>query len=150
MKILEKKYQKYWIGLVICILLLQFIPINRENIPHKNELNAPKEVIDILQRSCYDCHSTVSKWPWYSYVFPVSLIVAHHIEEGREELNFSHFEDLTNTKKLARWESILEEIEEKEMPPGYYTFFHKGTQLSEEEIQILKSWKEKLEKQIHE
>jgi hypothetical protein len=150
MKILEKKYLKFWILLGGYIFLLLFFPVNRENIPHKNEIIAPKEVMDVLRRSCYDCHSTVSKWPWYSYVFPVSLVVSHHIEEGRKELNFSDFEDLSNSKKFARWESILEEVEEREMPPRYYTFFHKGTELSAEEIQILKNWKEKIEKQVHE
>ena len=45
----------------------------------------------ILERSCYDCHSNRTRWPWYSHVAPVSWLVARDVHEGREEINFSEW-----------------------------------------------------------
>ena len=42
----------------------------------------------ILDRSCQDCHSSRTTWPWYSRVAPVSWIVSKHVSEGREMLDF--------------------------------------------------------------
>jgi len=43
----------------------------------------------ILDRSCQDCHSNHTNWPWYRHVAPVSWIVSKHVSEGREMLDFS-------------------------------------------------------------
>ncbi|MCB1176344.1 MAG: heme-binding domain-containing protein [Leptospiraceae bacterium] len=130
---------------LLVLILLQFVPIDRTNIPHSNEIKAPTQISSMLKRACYDCHSTVTDWPWYSYVFPVSLLVSHHIEEGREELNFSEFENLKDIKKISKLESMIEEIEEQEMPPGYYLLFHKNAHITKEELTALKKWKDMLE-----
>ena len=48
-------------------------------------------VAAILDRSCNDCHSNKTRWPWYSNVAPVSWFVIDHVNEGRENLNFSEW-----------------------------------------------------------
>ena len=132
----------------ICILfvLLQFIPINRKNPPVEAEIIAPERVKSILKRSCYDCHSNETKYPAYSYIFPVSIFLAHHVEEGREELNFSSWESLTSSKKAKKATEIVEEVEKKEMPLFSYTLLHGSAFLSEEDIGIIKSWAQTIEK----
>ena len=98
----------------ILFVLLSFIPFDRSNKPSVAEINAPDEIKLILKRSCYDCHSYETKYPFYSYVFPISIMINRHINEGREELNFSEFESLTLSKQSSKLRSIVEEIEENE------------------------------------
>lgn len=141
------KDPKFWCSFLFLFGLLQLIPVEKSNPPPIAELKAPKEVLEILNKACYDCHSTTTNWPWYSYVFPISVLVTHHVKEGREELNFSNFENLNYEKQMIRWESIIEEIEEGEMPPRYYNLFHKESRLTQQEIQILKNWKEEFQKE---
>src|SRR5690242_16317240 len=43
----------------------------------------------LADRACFDCHSNQTRWPWYSHVAPTSWLVQHHVDEGREVLNFS-------------------------------------------------------------
>jgi hypothetical protein len=126
-------------------LLLQFIPINRDNPPVEADINAEPIVKSILKKSCYDCHSNETKYPIYSYIFPVSVFLRHHVEEGREELNFSNWENLSTTKKISKADDIVDELEEGEMPLFSYTIFHRDAKLTKEEIQIIKKWAESLE-----
>jgi cbb3-type cytochrome oxidase cytochrome c subunit len=43
----------------------------------------------ILQEACYDCHSNNTRYPWYANVQPVGWWLQHHVNEGKESLNFS-------------------------------------------------------------
>jgi hypothetical protein len=70
-------------------ILIQLIPIRRDNPPATGSVAAPPEVMSILRRSCYDCHSNETIWPWYSRVAPVSWLVARDVHEGRRHVNFS-------------------------------------------------------------
>ena len=68
------------------------------------------------------------------------------MEEGREELNFSSWESLTSSKKAKKATEIVEEVEKKEMPLFSYTLLHGSAFLSEEDIGIIKSWAQTIEK----
>jgi hypothetical protein len=121
-------------------IVLQFIPINRNNPPVEADLKAPEKVKLVLKKSCYDCHSNETHYPLYSYVFPASLYLAHHVEEGREELNFSNWEALSNSKKAKKAEDIVEVLEKKEMPLISYTIIHRDAVLSNEDSELLINW----------
>jgi|JI10StandDraft_1071094.scaffolds.fasta_scaffold09721_4 hypothetical protein len=121
-------------------IVLQFIPINRNNPPVEADLKAPEKVKLVLKKSCYDCHSNETHYPLYSYVFPASLFLAHHVEEGREELNFSNWEALSNSKKAKKAEDIVEVLEKKEMPLISYTIIHRDAVLSNEDSELLINW----------
>jgi hypothetical protein len=135
-----KLIYKIIIIIITVFVLLSFIPFDRSNKPSLAEINAPDEVKFILKRSCYDCHSYETKHPLYSYVFPISILINHHINEGREELNFSEFESLTISKQSSKLRSIVEEIEENEMPLFGYTVIHRDAILSPEEKEVLITW----------
>jgi len=74
---------------VIPFLGVQLVPVDRTNPPVESAVAAPAEVRSILRRSCFNCHSYETEWPWYGYVAPLSWLVAHHVHEAREEMNFS-------------------------------------------------------------
>lgn len=137
--------KKVFYSILIILLLLQLIPINRTNPIVESDLIASEKIKSIFKKSCYDCHSNETKYPVYSYIFPVSLFLAHHIEEARDELNFSNWEALSVSKKSTKAKEIIEEIEEKEMPLLSYTLMHREAILSSEEIEEIKKWAEEIQ-----
>src|ERR1044071_9091520 len=86
-----------WTAVVLAALFgaLQFVRPARTNPPVDESrtiaahLSVTPEVAAILDRSCNDCHSNVTRWPWYSNVAPVSWFVVDHVNVGRSEMNFS-------------------------------------------------------------
>jgi len=135
---------KWFLGAVLGLSLLVFVPgIFLERPPGgdtKNDLKAPEPVRTSLRNACYDCHSFETKYPFYSNFFPVSLLIFNHIREGREELNFSEFESLSDTKKVSRLKSMVEDIETGEMPMFGYTLLHPEARWSEDEKKRVIDW----------
>lgn len=90
----------------------------------------------VLRRSCFDCHSNETKWPWYSGVAPSSWLVVRDVNEAREELNFSSWKD---PKGELRTE-ICEKVREGEMPLGIYLPLHAEARLTEADKTLLCRW----------
>ena len=128
--------------MLIPIILIQFIPVNRNNPPVDNNLaiSAPQNVEAILKNSCYDCHSNETVWPVYSYIAPISWLVAKDVKNGREELNFSEWNKLDESKMEKKKKEIIEEISRDTMPMPIYLITHSTAKLSEEDKLLLKNW----------
>ena len=130
------------IGFAVLVISIQFIPVERTN-PVMNktlEIPAPAEIRSILTKSCYDCHSNQTKWPFYSYIAPISWLVTHDVEEGRNELNFSEWQSLSEKQKVKKQEKIIEEVSEDKMPLPVYLLMHSSAELTEGEKDMLKNW----------
>jgi len=136
--------------IVAIIVIIQFFRIDKTNpeVIAENDFvtitNPPEEVTTILKTACYDCHSNESKYPWYTNVAPISWWVKHHIDEGREELNFSNWKTFKAKKKDHKLEELIEEVEEGEMPLDEYTWTHADAQLTEEQKHVLVNWVKEL------
>lgn len=124
----------------VAALLIQFIPVNRSNPAVVGDIDAPEPVATILRRSCYDCHSNQTNWPWYSYVAPVSWWVADHVREGREHLNFSRWSEYPAEERAELLEESIEEVQEGKMPLPSYLWSHRGARLNADEIAALRDW----------
>lgn len=130
-------------GLLTFLLLFigaQFLPVDRTNPPVEEEIPAPPGVKAILKRACFDCHSNQTRWPWYSRVAPFSWLVAHDVQEGREELNLSLWNRYPDDKKAKKIKEIVEEVEEGEMPPRLYLWLHSDAALDAKDRGLLKQW----------
>lgn len=133
-------------GIIAIFFLIQFVPndLPKNNNDQTNDIilteKAPEDVKLILSKACYDCHSNQTTYPWYSYMAPVSWLIAKDTKEGREELNFSNWADLSKRKKIKILNEMAEEIEKKNMPLEVYTVIHKDAILSEEEIETISNW----------
>lgn len=126
-------------------LLLQLWPVERANPPvSEAALRAPPEVEAVLRAACYDCHSNETRWPWYSYIAPISWQVAHHVEDGRAELNFSEWGAYRESKQLSLAEEMLEQIEQGEMPTWDYELAHPQARLEPAQVDILRRWADEL------
>ena len=126
--------------LLAVAILIQFVPVERENPPETAPLWAPAPVKAVLERSCYDCHSNLTAWPWYGRVAPVSWYLSRNVSRGREHLNFSAWRDLPAKTQRHALKSVIERIETGEMPPRLHRLVHPETAVSDEDLAALKSW----------
>ena len=123
--------------LVIGFLFMQLIPYgqNHTNPPVVQEPNWDEPATrELAQRACFDCHSNETVWPWYSNIAPVSWLVQRDVDEGREKLNFSEWQ---NASKFEKLDEISEVVLEGEMPPFTYYPTHPEARLSDQEKQQL-------------
>ncbi|MGQ0543214.1 MAG: heme-binding domain-containing protein [Blastocatellia bacterium] len=104
--------------------------------------NVPADVANLLSRSCNDCHSNETIYPWYANISPFSWFLADHIEEGRHELNFSEWNKYETKKKIHKLEEICEVVGSKEMPLPSYLWIHRGSVLSDADKKLLCDWTE--------
>ena len=126
--------------LIVAFIGIQFVFIERTNPPITGEIDAPPQVMELLRRSCYDCHSNETVWPWYSYIAPASWLLADDVAEGRAELNFSEWSGYDDKRKLKKFKEIREEVGEGEMPQWYYILLHPDAALTDEDKQALFDW----------
>ena len=143
----KRKYLKYTLLTLLGIfIIMQFFTIDKSHpeIVKSDDLIAiakpPKDLEKLLRNACYDCHSYETEYPWYSYVAPVSWFLEHHIEEGREHLNFSIWGTYELKRKNHKLHECEEETEEKKMPLDSYTWTHGDADLSEADREKLAEW----------
>ncbi|MGH2574165.1 MAG: heme-binding domain-containing protein [Ignavibacteria bacterium] len=147
---MKKKIKFILIGLVVLFVLIQLyrperISTNEISPDHiTNKITVPANVRSILERSCYDCHSNHTKWPWYSNVAPVSWLVIDDVKEGRSKMNFSEWGKLSPAKQELRLENICEEITEGKMPLPNYLLIHKEAELTQSDKDILCKWSQSM------
>lgn len=127
-------------ALVAVIVLIQVVPVDRSNPEVTQDVVAPDGVRAVLTNSCYDCHSNKTVWPWYSYVAPVSWLVAHDVKEARAHFNFSNWDKYNDEKRTHIIEEIVEEVEAERMPLPIYLLMHKEAKPGPGDIQTLKDW----------
>jgi hypothetical protein len=126
-----------WVGLgaLAMFVAIQLVPYGWSHPNPPVTANAPwpgPEAEAIARRSCYDCHSNETEWPLYAYVAPMSWLVRSDVERGRDALNLSTWD--TGEGKV---EDVIERVSEGSMPPDRYTRAHRGTNLSEAEVDAL-------------
>jgi len=120
--------KKVLYGIGILLVLIQFFQIDRTNPPITAE---PKwdsaDTRELARKACFDCHSNESKYPFYAYIAPFSWLVKNHIEEGRENLNFSEWKNDVDIDEIA------DEVNNDEMPLWDYKLMHSESRLTESE-----------------
>lgn len=122
------------------LMLIQLVPVARDNPPIDGDISAPADVKALLRRACYDCHSHETVWPWYARIAPISWWVAHDVREGRAELNFSTWSRYGAKERAKKLKEIWESIQQGEMPPWYYRAMHAAARLSADDRVLLRSW----------
>ena len=133
-----KKLIRYTlIILLLALVVIQFIRPDRM-VPDYDEsqdfiasVNPPAEVAQLLKSACYDCHSWKTKYPWYDRIAPVSYWLSSHVNEGREELNFSLWGSYSPKRADHKLEESMELVEEGEMPLKSYTWTHAEARLND-------------------
>lgn len=133
-------------GVLIALVVIQFIRPSRNSgeTYGPNDITktveVPGEVKSILDKACNNCHSDHTNYPWYTNIQPVGWWMAHHVDEGVHELNFSQFNTYKLRRKLRKLEEIAEQVKEGEMPMDSYTWTHSEAKLSDQEKEVLINW----------
>jgi hypothetical protein len=133
------------IGLLVVLVAIQFVPVARTNPAVTKPLVAPPEIESILRRSCYDCHSNETRWPWYAHVAPISWLVADDVEKGRKHLNLSAWGDYNSDKRSGKADEMAEQVEQGAMPLAQYLWMHSDAKLSPADVALLRKWADGVE-----
>ena len=94
----------------------------------------------IIERSCQNCHSKRTEWPWYSYIAPVGWMIENDVSQGRQHLNLSHWEEYSSQQQNALLSKMAAAIRNRQMPPGRYALLHPAAKLSNAEIAQIDQW----------
>lgn len=140
-----------WGGIVILglFILAQFYQPDRSNPPVDESqtiyatLNVSPEVKAIFERSCYDCHSNNTKWPWYSYIAPTSWLTAGDVEHGRRMMNLSTWGTYKKSRQSDKLDQISDQLSDGKMPLKKYLLMHPSAALTKADIDIVSAWAEK-------
>jgi len=97
-------------------------------------------VLTILRRSCANCHSEQTAWPWYSYVPPASWMVEKDVRDGRDHFNMSHWDKYSAEKRIEIISEISVMVRNKQMPLARYTWVHSDAKLSDVDIRLIDRW----------
>lgn len=138
----------------LAFIIIQFIrpDFTNPSINQAETLEAATQVPDnvqkILNRSCKDCHSNETKYPWYSNIQPSAWFLSDHIQEGRKELNLSVWKTYEPRRQRRKLGEICEQVQSKEMPLPSYLWIHWDTKMSESDIKTLCDWTEEEQAKI--
>ncbi|MEW5718032.1 MAG: heme-binding domain-containing protein [Chloroflexota bacterium] len=112
-------------------LLIQFLPFGPQR-PNPPMIAEPKwdspQTRALAKRACFDCHSNETEWPWYSYIAPVSWLLALDANNARVAFNFSNWRagDMTAA-------AMAEQINSGKMPLPQYLLMHPEARFTDAE-----------------
>ncbi|MDZ4694879.1 MAG: heme-binding domain-containing protein [Deltaproteobacteria bacterium] len=131
-----------FVGIVVGVGI-QLIPVDGigTNPEERFTPDAPPEVLAILRKACFDCHSNETVWPLYARLAPGSWLMSRDVNKGRNKMNISEWGDYDGEERGYDKETAWEQIEKGEMPPWFYILpFHPDAKLTDAEKATLKAW----------
>jgi len=129
------KWKKLGLGALALFALLQLVPFGRDHqnpVVRQEPAWSSPETRALAVRACFDCHSNETKWPWYTWIAPISWVVTNDVMGGRHHLNFSEWDAPQRDADEA-----VEAVREGYMPLSIYTPFHPEAQLTANETEQL-------------
>lgn len=126
-------YRNIFLVVAVPFFLIQLIPYghNHSNPPVLSEPAWDSEELrSLVVRACYDCHSNQTTWPWYSNVAPISWLVQEDVDDARQAVNFTEWD-----QREQEIETIITVVYIDHMPPPAYQMMHPASRFTEEERQ---------------
>jgi hypothetical protein len=135
-------------GVAVAAIAIQFFPpvrnLSAARAPGPDDITvlhpASPEVKAILAKSCYDCHSDNTVYPWYANVQPVGWWLDRHVTEGKRHLDFSQFGRYSAKRARHKLQGIVKHTKRHTMPLASYTTIHRDAKLTDAEIKLLGDW----------
>ena len=117
-------------------VLIQAVPYGRSHsnppVTREPRWDSP-QTRALAVRACFDCHSNLTKWPWYSNVAPVSWLLQRDVDGGRSQFNFSEWDKPQDVSAG----DLADAIRGGSMPPWFYVLPHPKASLSKAEKEAL-------------
>jgi hypothetical protein len=98
------------------------------------------QVVRTLEKSCQNCHSEKTDWPWYSYVAPMSWMIENDVQRGRSHMNLSHWNGYNADQQQEILSKMSVLVRNRAMPLPRYLLLHPEAKLSDAEIGYLYQW----------
>jgi hypothetical protein len=124
----KKIFKILFIVLVVAFIGMQFIPssFSRVNPPVTGEPAwDSQETRATFLRTCGDCHSNETRYPWYSTIAPASMLIESDIRDGRKHFNVSAW----NVSQRGG-DDAAGEVRKGSMPVGLYLLMHPEANLN--------------------
>jgi hypothetical protein len=130
---------------VVCVVVFaaaQLVRPERANPPTdpsrtiQAHLGSASGLVTVLDRSCRDCHSNETVWPWYTQIAPVSWLMASGVSEGRNAVNFSEWASYSPDVQRTLLSVSCQDASSGKMP-GPYTLVRPETTLSPQDIETI-------------
>jgi hypothetical protein len=137
-----RRLQRAVVVFVVVFAAAQFFRPNRTNPATdpsrtiQTHAGTDNGLIAVLDRSCGDCHSNSTTWPWYTQIAPVSWLMAYEVAEGRQVVNFSEWA----AYQPERQQKLLVESCRDAMTgkmPGPYALLRRETRLSAQDVETI-------------
>ena len=93
-------------------------------------------LVAVLDRSCGDCHSNATIWPWYTQVAPLSWAMAYGVNEGRKAVNFSDWAAYSPGQQRMLLEASCADARSGKMP-GAYALLYPRMRLSADDVETI-------------
>jgi hypothetical protein len=104
------------------------------------DLQAPPQVKQILETSCYNCHSNETTLSWFDEPAPAYWIVVRDVKQGRKRLNFSEIGKLPVAQQQGILFESVSQIELGAMPLPAYKRLHPESVITPEQLVTLKHY----------
>lgn len=137
-------------GLVLLFLVFEFaaalvqpfgkVRLSGTDAPLMNTANIDQSVRDILERSCQNCHSDRTSWPWYSHVAPMSWMIEKDVHDGRSHWNMSKWDQYSSEERQEIFSQMAPMVRNRQMPLPKYLFLHPEAKLSDADVDLLYRW----------
>ena len=137
--------KKILIGLLVVLVALQaFRPEKNLSGDASKDISTlypvPQDVQAILDRSCADCHTNKTNYPWYAEIQPVAWWLNDHVVDGKKHFNLNNFGNLRLAIQNHKLEECIEQVKEGEMPLESYTLIHTDAKLIENDKTLITNW----------
>lgn len=106
--------------------------------------DAPPEILKFLRRSCYDCHSNETRWPWYSRLPPGSWMIGKDVKNGRRVMNFSEWSKIPPRQVAALTTAACIDLKNQRMPKKEYLVLHPEAKPNNAEVTRFCEWSNEL------
>jgi hypothetical protein len=135
-------------GGTVCLIAVLSFAIHPFGRPKKDRgqradfaaLHLPTQTAALVSRSCMDCHSNQTAWPWYSYVAPTSWLVERDVRSGREHMNLSEWQQYSFKQRQKLLADIASAVKNGDMPVPQYTLVHREARLTDSERNRIYQW----------
>lgn len=132
------------LALAVCAIQFFRPPRNLSHGPPERGIEGlypvPDRVMQIFRRSCYDCHSDSTVYPWYAEIQPLAWWLNSHIEQGKRQMDFDMFAGYRPFRQYGKFRDIIEQIQKDEMPLPSYLIIHRYARLTPDEKEEVLRW----------
>jgi hypothetical protein len=91
----------------------------------------------VLDRSCGDCHSNQTIWPWYTQIAPASWLWAYGVKAGRKAVNFSEWSAYPPELQRQLLVQSCDDASRGTMPDRSYTLLNPAARLSALDVETI-------------